>query len=343
MTEFIEKYQKVPVTEYKNKVKNDHLVSVCVQTYQHVNYIRDCLDGILMQKTDFSFEILLGEDASTDGTREFCIEYAQKHPDKIRLFLHSRENNIKVNGQPTGRFNLLYNFSKAHGKYIALCEGDDYWTDPYKLQKQVDFLEMNAGFVLSYTNCDIFDEQKQQFKKKVDNYDLVKLASKNKKEIFYDIVNSVLLIRTATVVFRRKFAYLLNDNLKFKMGDTPLWLTLSQIGKFHYLDEPTATIRITGKSATQPGSTLGRLEFVFSCFKMYRYYLNKYNYSVPDNIRLGYVDSFLSLAFLKPELYSEPHVIKTQELDIKRKIKYKFFKYSILRHLFRLMYQFRRL
>ena len=147
--EFLAKYQKKPVEEYPNKAPENPLVSVCVQTYQHANYIRQCLDGILMQQTDFPFEILLGEDCSTDGTREICLEYAQKHPDKIRLFLHDRANNIAINGTPTGRFNFLFNLYTAQGRYVALCEGDDYWTDSLKLQKQVDFLEENKDYVLT--------------------------------------------------------------------------------------------------------------------------------------------------------------------------------------------------
>src|SRR6476469_1008437 len=99
--EFKEKYQKVPVDQFPNSVTEHPLVSVAVQTYQQNAYIRDCLEGILMQKTNFPFEILLGEDQSTDGAREVCIEYAKKYPDKIRLFLHRRENNLKFNGNFT--------------------------------------------------------------------------------------------------------------------------------------------------------------------------------------------------------------------------------------------------
>lgn len=141
--EFKVKFEKVPVGVFPNQVPGDPVVSVCVQTYQHINYIKECLDGILVQQTDFPFEILLGEDNSSDGTREICIEYAQKYPDKIRLFLHHRENNIKINGRYTGRFNFLYNLYNSRGEYIAICEGDDYWTDPLKLQKQVDEMENN--------------------------------------------------------------------------------------------------------------------------------------------------------------------------------------------------------
>ena len=153
----ITKLQKVPVEHYPNKVPEKPLVSVCVQTYQHADFIKQCLDSILMQQTNFDFEILLGEDESTDGTKEICIEYAEKHPDKIRLFLHKRENVIHIGGHPTGRFNMLYNLNEARGKYIALCEGDDYWTDPLKLQKQVDFLEKNNAFDICACRTQVFN------------------------------------------------------------------------------------------------------------------------------------------------------------------------------------------
>ena len=118
--EFKETFEKVPVEKYPNQVTQNPRVSILVQTYNQAPFIRECLDGILMQEVDFQYEILLGEDQSTDGTREICKEYADKHPDKIRLFLHSRENNIKVNGHPTGRFNYMYNLFAAKGQYIAI-------------------------------------------------------------------------------------------------------------------------------------------------------------------------------------------------------------------------------
>ena len=126
------------------------MVSVKVSTYQHADFIRDCLDGILMQEADFPVEILIGEDESSDGTREICKAYADRHPDTIRLFLHRRENNIAIHGRPTGRFQTMYTRFKCRGKYIALCEGDDYWTDPLKLQKQAEFMEERSDCVLTY-------------------------------------------------------------------------------------------------------------------------------------------------------------------------------------------------
>jgi len=125
-------------------------VSVHVITYQHAKYIAKCLDGILMQKTDFPFEIVIGEDESTDGTREICINYAKKYRDKIRLFLRDRKQSVITSS--TGNkiyLNGILTLRSCNGKYIALCEGDDYWTDPLKLQKQMDFLNINSNIFYS--------------------------------------------------------------------------------------------------------------------------------------------------------------------------------------------------
>lgn len=116
------------------------LVSVCITTYNHEAFIADCLDGILLQETDFPFEIILGEDGSTDQTLAICQAYAKKYPGLIRLFQRPPNKKIIINGRPTGRYNYLSNLADARGTYLAFCDGDDYWTDPKKLQKQIDFL-----------------------------------------------------------------------------------------------------------------------------------------------------------------------------------------------------------
>lgn len=146
----LNEHQRVPVVELPNSVPGGVTVSVCVPTYRHARTIEKCLDSILEQETDFAYEILIGEDGSTDGTRELCAEYARKYPEKIRLFLHGRDNNIKINGHASGRFNLLYLLSKANGEYIAICEGDDWWTDKNKLQTQVRAM---SGFPGCNVSC----------------------------------------------------------------------------------------------------------------------------------------------------------------------------------------------
>lgn len=154
--EFKQRYQKKEVIEFASKVGGNPLVSVMVQTYNHENYIEVCLNSILAQETNFEFEILLGEDFSTDATREICIRYAKRYPKKIRLFLHEPVNKISVLNILTGNFNALYNYYSAKGKYIAFCEGDDFWNDSLKLQKQVDDLDRNEKASLVYHSyCEI--------------------------------------------------------------------------------------------------------------------------------------------------------------------------------------------
>ena len=139
-------------------------VSVCIQTYNHERYIARALDSVLMQETDFDFEIIIGEDESSDGTREICIDYARRYPDRIRLFLRSREDVIFINGRPTGRYNFIQNLNAARGQYIALLDGDDYWTDPRKLQKQADLLDAHPEYALCFHAVYEMDEEGRQLR-----------------------------------------------------------------------------------------------------------------------------------------------------------------------------------
>ena len=157
--EFKENLQKTPVQEVAFHSPKNPVVSVLVQTYQQQDFIRECLDSILMQETTFDFEILIGEDGSMDGTREICVEYTEKYPEKIRLFLHHRENQIKILGESTSNFNAFYNFYSARGTYIAFCEGDDLWGDPLKLEKQVAFLKNQPNYVFAYHSFRTINEK----------------------------------------------------------------------------------------------------------------------------------------------------------------------------------------
>ena len=129
------------------------LVSVCCNTYNHEKYVGDAIEGFLMQKTVFAIEILIHDDASTDNTANIIREYAQKCPSLIFPILQ-KENQYSKGIKALRTF--IYPL--ARGEYIARCEGDDYWTDPYKLQKQVGFLEQNKEYVVSYHNVDIVDK-----------------------------------------------------------------------------------------------------------------------------------------------------------------------------------------
>lgn len=129
-------------------------VSCHVITYNHINYISQCIEGIVMQKTNFDFEIIIGDDLSTDGTREIVIDYAQKYPELIRLNLRTERGQ----GIP-GKENFVSTMQMCKGDYVTLCDGDDYWTDPYKLQKQVEFLEANAEYSICWTKYKELDNK----------------------------------------------------------------------------------------------------------------------------------------------------------------------------------------
>lgn len=129
------------------------LVSISVTAHQHAPYLAQCLDGILMQECPYPYEILLGEDGSTDGTREIAQRYAAAHPDRIRLFLHDRSKLIRIDGRPTGRYNLLHNLRNARGKYLCHIDGDDFWTDPQRLRIMVEKMEAEPELAIAFHNA----------------------------------------------------------------------------------------------------------------------------------------------------------------------------------------------
>jgi len=135
------------------------LVSICCLTYNHAPFIRKCLEGFLMQETSFPVEILIHDDASTDGTDNIIKEYTEKYPDRI-FPLFEEENQYS---KPHHKHLDLYNYERARGKYIAYCEGDDYWTDPLKLQKQVDFMETHPEYSVCFHGFRNYDVTAERF------------------------------------------------------------------------------------------------------------------------------------------------------------------------------------
>lgn len=130
------------------------LVSICCLSYNQAKFIRQCLDGFLFQETTFPVEILIHDDCSTDGTAEIIQEYATKYPDKVFPIF---EDENKYSHGWKGKMEL-FNFDRTKGKYVAYCEGDDYWTDPLKLQKQVDFLEAHPEYSCCFHRFTVVNE-----------------------------------------------------------------------------------------------------------------------------------------------------------------------------------------
>ena len=250
-----------------NMEKNDDImVSILTLAYNHEPYIRQCLDGIVMQRTNFRFELLIHDDASTDETANIIREYEKKYPDIIKpIFQKENQYSKKV---PIG---ATYLYPRAKGKYIALCEGDDYWTDPYKLQKQVDFLENHPEYSLIYTQARIFMPD-GQFSKKV-------LGSERDFQTLLCIGNT---IPTLTTCFRKTmyFNYIKDtmNHPQWEMGDYPLWLYISYHSKIKFLPNQTGVYRILEESVSHSKNPLRNLKFIFNKFQIQEYFAHYAKY-----------------------------------------------------------------
>lgn len=204
------------------------MVSVIVLTYNHEKYIKQALDSILMQKVDFNYEILIGDDCSQDETPNILKEYKQKHPDIIRLFL--RTENV---GATRNSYGLLTN---SRGKYLATCEGDDFWTDENKLQIQVDFLEKNRSFIGCCHNFMIVDENGKPRPRR-------KLSWVKKKEIFTIDDFKGIYLPSQPATFLRRNIFLDNKydlSILYKahpmVGDRTMGMIYLSLGNFYYLN-----------------------------------------------------------------------------------------------------------
>ncbi|MDC1505813.1 glycosyltransferase [Winogradskyella sp.] len=215
------------------------LVSVCCLSYNHEPYIRQCLEGFMIQKTNFAFEVLIHDDASIDKTADIIQEYEEKYPNIIKP-IYQTENQYSQGVKVT----FKHNFSRAQGKYIALCEGDDYWTDPLKLQKQVDFLEANEDFFICHHAFDM---------KIMETGKIIPLPEKdNPSHQEYDITALALhnTIGTLTVMYRNH-KDLVNDVVfKVTSGDYAMHLNNARFGKIKYIPEKMAIYRRHKESVT---------------------------------------------------------------------------------------------
>ncbi len=208
------------------------VVSICCITYNHENYIEQALQSFLMQETSFPFEIVIHDDASPDNTADIIRRYEKEYPNIIKPLYQTENQKSKFKGGMNPRFN----YPRAKGIYLAMCDGDDYWTDPHKLQKQVDFLEANPEYVLCHTDVKI-DE-----KFKIHENRILKCWNYQDDNLDYRLAIFSPLAFTCTALFRNiKF----RDERFYKImsGDWMLWIKLTLYGKAKFLKAPTAVYR----------------------------------------------------------------------------------------------------
>ena len=253
------------------------LVSISCITYNHAPYIRQCLDGFLMQQTNFAYEVLIHDDCSTDGTTEIIKEYETRYPDIVKP-MYEVENQYQQ-GKPSG--SAVWNFPRARGKYMALCEGDDFWIDPLKLQKEVDVLENDSNVMLVHTGFKTVDNAGNEITRPF--FD--ECMSKSKNGYVVDLLMRGNYILSLTTCFR--LSAVNNPSCLFEYNgpkiDYYLFMKLALQGKVSYIPDITGAYRNNpnGMVATAKNMILNTFKEVYklSFFNFIDSEL-KFNYSI---------------------------------------------------------------
>lgn len=213
------------------------IVSIRCTVFNHGPYLRQCLDGFVMQKTNFRFEAFVHDDASTDDSAAIILEYARKYPDIIKPYIQKDNLYSKKDGS---FLRMTYNPEYLKGKYIAICEGDDYWIDPLKLQKQVDYLETHPNCSMCFGNAIEHWEDGSQ-----PDHPFSTIEARD-----YSGVENCWkwLIPTVTIVFRKELFETslyktIRSKYKFPVGDLPLILTCASYGQLHAFSDYFAVYR----------------------------------------------------------------------------------------------------
>ena len=240
-------------TSDPEKLCKHPVVSVQMITYNHEPYIRQAIEGVMMQKTDFEFELVIGEDCSQDKTREICFEYQKKYPDKIRvLWWHENVSKLGGNGRRTG--------AHCRGEFIALCEGDDYWIDPLKLQKQVDIMRQHPNVGLCFCRARIDKEGISDIRiwndgcywkpGYIKGYDFFKrfgfgIPSGGRDSGF--LMTATVLLRRGVLEKARSDYELLRWALH--LGDVQTWMGVSLLSDLYFLDDVVSVYRQVASGA----------------------------------------------------------------------------------------------
>ena len=248
-------------------INKSPLVSIKCTVYNHEPYLRQCLDGFVMQKTNFPFEAIVHDDASTDGSAAIIREYAEKYPDIIKP-IYETENQYSKKDDSLGR--IMNAAIHPDAKYIALCEGDDYWIDPLKLQKQIDFLEAQADYGLAYSKVKTYIHNTRTFT----GFNGSEYKGK-------DALVCTNVIPTLSVVMRKDLylQYLEEVNPATKgwmMGDFPMWIWFSVHSNIKYFDECFGVYRVLTESASHFTNPQKPLAMSLSSLSIKRYFVDRY-------------------------------------------------------------------
>ena len=253
-------------------------VSVLMTTYNHERFIAQAIDSVLMQKVNFDYEIVIGEDCSKDNTRNILIDYQEKHPDIIRLLLHERNLGLY------GKYNFIETYKACRGQYIAMLEGDDYWTSPHKLQKQVDFLDRHPECSICFHSVIRLCEDK--------SHESYVFSPRDKKEIYTleDLLDKYL-IAAASMMFRKGlFGDFPSWFYLTAMGDWALNILNAQHGKIGYINEVMGVWRIHSGGFWSSKGLIERLQEEIKAYRFVNSHLNfRYNRLIRSKVSRDYL------------------------------------------------------
>lgn len=263
-------------------------LSVLMITYNHEKYIVQALDSILMQKTNFDYEIVIGEDCSNDNTRNILLEYQKKYPEKIKLLLSEK------------KLGVMRNFIKAYkaccGEYVALLEGDDFWTSHNKLQEQVNFLENHPEFVMCFTNSRIVNEDGDVIKED-------RLDEDRRKNLSQSDIISGLVPPSNTVMFRNNVMAKIPEVFYTSVnGDILFFGMLTEYGDAGYLDINTGNYRMHAGGIWSTKSDEHRYKnYLKTCKALLSIFRKKYRIILLDKIN-GTYTALLGYYWKKKEI-----------------------------------------
>lgn len=315
------------------KSSDTPLVAIRCITYNQAPYIRQCLDGFIMQRTDFPFVAIVHDDCSTDGTDDIVREYAQRYPDIIKPIFETENQYSKKDGS-LGRI-MTKACNETGAKYIAMCEGDDYWTDPLKLQKQVDILEKNPDSAMVYTCANVWNQDEKKFK-----------GILGKEQNFTDLL-IVNYIPTCTVVIRQtayaSYRKEIGAHNSWQMGDYPLFLYLSHRYGLKFIGDVTGVYRELKASASHSSVHKKQLKFYYSahmCRVFFSRFLNdKKQIKKTYNSSMNFLLVYLIQNDLKFEKYLFDDIIKNKQLNVRCLILCFFASNKVCRSIMRFKYK----
>ncbi len=247
------------------------LVSICCIAYNQEAYLQSCLEGFLAQECTFDFEVLIHDDASTDRSAEIIRTYAARYPEIIKPIFQT-ENQYRQGV----KINATFNFPRVQGRYVALCEGDDYWSDPKKLQKQVDFLETHPECGMVYTDIDFWEEATGKISPKIFASGRVR-----RSQSFTQHLRTAGFIAPCSWLFRRE--YLPNESHHYVDGTFPLALDIWAQSEVGFIPDSTTVYRVLRESASHTYSLEKRHRFRRGILQIQQDYMQKYaDYVTPQ-------------------------------------------------------------